>query len=471
VDRDNSLPAWLWQFASEPTETTPQNGPKSALIFNETCRDVESATVEEYYGDEPDYDPHDHQAHALLEDFMDDRAVEPVSIDEHQQEPARTSLDPVSVGAADPKLRTRVFRQLRTNVAYLLLTIGGLVSLGLMQWLLSWSNVDRGARFLRIAMPLFALVCLGAGLVLGVRTLARAGGCFRASGGMGPLVILKIFGATLMGLAVVAMAIFVSLMPLMGFSRGRQIRRLGKVLLPGVEEGGSWSDLSMSASAPLELRLALAEQWRENGRTEHASVAAFARLTLQLMSLGAPPKLIAESQRDGLDEIRHTELCFSVARSFDGQTQSPGDFPAARRSPALSRFRTMALSQLAVESLVEGALQEGLSARIIAGLAKTCPLLEVRGVLREIAADEGRHAAHGWDVVEWCYREGGAPVGMALRAAVWAMPKATRLGVPAAAQSGTWERYGIHGKQRQMEAFQCARADLVRRVAEITASA
>ena len=200
-------------------------------------------------------------------------------------------------------------------------------------------------------------------------------------------------------------------------------------------------------------------------------MAAFARLTLQLMSLGAPPKLIAASQRDGFDEIRHTELCFSIARSFDGQTQSPGGFPAARRSPALSKFRTMALSQLAVESLIEGALQEGLSARIIAGLAKTCPLPEVREVLREIAADEGRHAAHGWDVVKWCYREGGAPVGMALRAAAWTLPDAMPLGVPEDAPSGSWERYGIHGEERQIETFRRTRAELVHRVATLTSTA
>jgi len=128
----------------------------------------------------------------------------------------------------------------------------------------------------------------------------------------------------------------------------------------------------------------------------------------------------------------------------------------------------MALSQLAVESLIEGALQEGLSARIIASLAKICPLPEVREVLKEIAADEGRHAAHGWDVMEWCHREGGAPVGMALRAAAWTLPSAMRLGVPEDARSGSWERYGIHGEERQIEAFRSARADLVRRVQELT---
>ena len=42
-------------------------------------------------------------------------------------------------------------------------------------------------------------------------------------------------------------------------------------------------------------RARLAREWAHIGALEHASVASFARFTLQLMALGAPADLLAES--------------------------------------------------------------------------------------------------------------------------------------------------------------------------------
>src|SRR6185437_2833239 len=212
------------------------------------------------------------------------------------------------------------------------------------------------------------------------------------------------------------------------------------------------------------LRAAVAAQWRENGRTEHASVAAFARLSLDLMALGAPPELLAGANSDALDEIRHTELCFSLAHALDGASAGPAPFPEAARARTLPKTRALALAALAVDSLVDGALNEGVSARIIAKLARRCEEPAIRAMLKEIAADEGRHAAHGWDVVEWCLSEGGRPVADALRGAVAALPRAMRSPLPEAAQDGGWERLGIHGHALEAEQFAAARADVVARV-------
>lgn len=255
-----------------------------------------------------------------------------------------------------------------------------------------------------------------------------------------------------------------ALMATMGFHRGRQLRSFGRVLLPRVGAGGAWARLPLSPSADPELRAAVAAQWRENGRTEHASVAAFARLSLNLMALGAPPEILAAANRDALDEIRHTELCFSLAHALDGASAGPAPFPEAARARTLPPTRTLALAALAVDSLVDGALNEGVSARIIAKLARRCEEPAIRAMLKEIAADEGRHAAHGWDVVEWCLAEGGRPVADALRGAVAALPRAMRSPLPEAAQGGGWERLGIHGHALEAEQFAAARADVVARV-------
>jgi len=242
------------------------------------------------------------------------------------------------------------------------------------------------------------------------------------------------------------------------------------VLLPALRENAEWTDREITLDAS-EAPAGLAERWRENGKTEHASVAAFARLTLDLMALGAPPTLVAAANQDSLDEIRHAELCFSLATALDGTRWSPAPFPEAGRVPALPRSRPLALARLAVTSLVDGALHEGVSARILAQLAKRCAVPAIRDLLKSIAADEGRHAAHGWTVVEWCLQQGGSGVGEALLGALRALPAQMRSDLPPAAADGGWERWGIHGHALEAGEYGEALARLAERVrARVAAS-
>lgn len=281
------------------------------------------------------------------------------------------------------------------------------------------------------------------------------------------VVLLPLFTGAVFSL----LGAFLTLWATVGFARGRQLRRRGRILLPPVEDRVGWAGLDLEVSAAPELRARLAARWRENGRTEHASVAAFARLTLDLIALGAPATLIEAANRDAKDEIRHAELCFSLARALDSRSESPGPFPAAQHAGGLPSTRSLALAQLAVSSLIDGALHEGVSARVIARLVKRCEEPTVRDALRELAADEGRHAAHGWDVVEWCLSEGGAPVAHALRGALRTIPVHVESDLPMDARDGGWEKHGIHGAVLEAEEYAKARADVVRRVGTLTANA
>jgi hypothetical protein len=285
-----------------------------------------------------------------------------------------------------------------------------------------------------------------------------------------PVGTRNAIGAILGNFLMAGLGMYVAYFTTAGFSRGRQLRRYGRVLLPGLRSSSAWTTSTVVVDGLEGLPPGVADQWRENGRTEHASVAAFARLTLDLMALGAPPNLIAAANEDALDEIRHTELCFSLACALDGTSVSPGPFPEAQRVTTLPRSRKLALAKLALDSLVDGALHEGVSARIIAKLARRCEVPAIFAALKEIAADEGRHSAHGWAVVEWCLDEGGRPVGEALLGAIHALPKQMNSHLPKAAAEGRWERWGIHGHVLEAVEYDAALASVIRRVQAMVAA-
>ncbi|HEU4537511.1 MAG TPA: hypothetical protein VFS00_25505, partial [Polyangiaceae bacterium] len=77
------------------------------------------------------------------------------------------------------------------------------------------------------------------------------------------------------------------------------------------------------------LRAALAQHWLDVAALEHASVASFARFTLELLALGAPPALVAEAQRAGLDEVAHAEVAYALASAYAGRRFGPGPLDLA----------------------------------------------------------------------------------------------------------------------------------------------
>jgi hypothetical protein len=330
----------------------------------------------------------------------------------------------------------------------------GLAAFGVLVVAMILGSGPRWLRWPSTALAGLGLVGAVRALVIGVRIGRARRGWPMAAGLVQSAVALML--SFMGGMIVLANAFG-------GFRRGRQLRRNGRLQLPPLGRGTGWITLPSQARADAGDAAAVAAQWRANGRTEHASVAAFARLTLDLLGLGAPARLLSQAQADGLDEIRHAELCFSLAKALDGEDVGPVAFPAAAGARRLSRFRKLALIQLAIDSLVEGALHEGLSAAIIAKLAKACETREIQPMLAGIAEDEGRHAAHAWDVLQWCVEEGGPAVRNAVGGALKALPLTMDSAQPAAAREGAWIKYGIHDDGVEAEAYAKARASVVRR--------
>lgn len=302
--------------------------------------------------------------------------------------------------------------------------------------------------------PLFAVVSAAA-TVMGVIgcyvAFAAARDLLRYESSERPHGLGAALAAIPISIIASAMGAMTTMVALLAHSRGRQLRKLGKLQLAPLAKDRSWLTVQETRS---ETQPDVADAWRKNGLTEHASVAAFARLSMELVALGAPPRLIKSAHEDALDEMQHTTWCFDLAKSFDHKDIGPGAFPAAR-----SRFfplgsRSLRLARLAVESLVDGAINEGMSARVVAELSREVEDREVKSVLSRIARDEGRHAQHGFDVVRWCVEEGGYPVRIALRSAIARLPEELQGEKLAAdAADGRFEAYGIPSRSREARAF------------------
>lgn len=142
-------------------------------------------------------------------------------------------------------------------------------------------------------------------------------------------------------------------------------------------------------------RAALAGLWGAAAADEHASVAAFARFALQLLQVGAPASLVEEAQRAMADEIAHARACYALAGAYAGCPIGPGDLDMAH---ALGSEDLPALAAAAVR---EGCVGETLAAVVASAAAGQARDPAVRAVLRQIAADEARHAQLAWCFVQW----------------------------------------------------------------------
>ncbi len=178
--------------------------------------------------------------------------------------------------------------------------------------------------------------------------------------------------------------------------------------------------LSLDPELDPELAQYLAAAWLTDAQMEHASVASFARATLELLALGAPPSLVAGTQQAGLDEVAHAQTCFTHARRYGAEGWGPGPLPAV--SP-----RKLDLVGLAVATFVEGCVGETIAALMVTRAARNCEDATIRAGLSQIAADETRHAELAWATVAWaCAEAARGGQGPAIRQALQAAAASLR---------------------------------------------
>jgi hypothetical protein len=198
-------------------------------------------------------------------------------------------------------------------------------------------------------------------------------------------------------------------------------------------------------------RTMLAEAWLRDALEEHASIAAFARLTMQLLSLGAPPAMVLASQRAGIDEIQHARACFALAKRYGGASAGPAPLVV---SDALGATTLADIARIAAE---EGCVGETLGAALAAAQLERTTDATARCVVAKIARDEARHAELAWGFAAWAIRVGGPAIAGVFAEAITRAAQAT-IDAPVRSYDGVdLDRWHAHGRVTCAEAREIAR--------------
>jgi hypothetical protein len=159
-----------------------------------------------------------------------------------------------------------------------------------------------------------------------------------------------------------------------------------------------------------EERAVLADHWTREAAFEHASIASFAQLTLDLLSVGAPPDLLEATQRATLDEIEHARITFALATAYGARPVGPAALAAL---PGTSRT----LAALARSTFIDACVGESVASAALAEASRASSDPVLRDLLATMSRDEERHAELAWRIVAWALRAGGAEVAQVLELA------------------------------------------------------
>jgi hypothetical protein len=235
---------------------------------------------------------------------------------------------------------------------------------------------------------------------------------------------------------------------------------LGAPALSAVPASGTHLIASAYAYGAVDPRTRerIAAAWARDAAMEHASVASFARFTLDLLALGAPADLVLGAQDAGRDEIEHARACFAIASRHAGRALGPGKLEVGGAAPAVD------LATAVAAAIVEGCIGETLSALLAEARLARAEDADVRAALRRIANEEARHAELAWRFVGWAIVAGGEDVrAAAARAFRGALARAPQTwddglrGIPA----DTLRSHGLLDERAAREVAERALHDVV----------
>jgi hypothetical protein len=137
---------------------------------------------------------------------------------------------------------------------------------------------------------------------------------------------------------------------------------------------------------------------------EHASIAAFARFSLQLLALGAPAMLVEACTQALADESAHTQLCFGLASAYAGRPLGPGPLDVQGSLAATE------LTEVVDLVIAEGCFGETSAALEALEAVESAQDPVIRAAYAQIASDEQRHAELAFRFVAWALEQDDAVV-------------------------------------------------------------
>ncbi len=189
--------------------------------------------------------------------------------------------------------------------------------------------------------------------------------------------------------------------PLIIDVEGRPFLVDGTARVAALQSCTGWADVVHVDGSPNRAeREALVRHYTDWALAEHASIASFARFSLQLLALGAPSDLVRRATQAMADETRHARFGFGLVHAFSGTTLGPGALAIDRAFEDETTLQSVL--RLTVR---EGMIGETLAALEVRSAADLVEIPSLRDALAVIAEDESRHAELAYAFAAWALQQ------------------------------------------------------------------
>ena len=191
---------------------------------------------------------------------------------------------------------------------------------------------------------------------------------------------------------------------------GRPYMSSGVALTSELEkcDAGSHPEQTYPGPHTCSERRRAASEWRDAAKDEHAAVASFARVSLELVGVGAPLRLLTAVHMAAMQEVGHAEMCLVVAQWLGTGCGDDAEYVVAP-FPAHSIAIKNDPVAVALSTFDEGGVGEtgaALQAALKRGCCANDTASPMTRALDAVVAEEARHAALAWSTVRWLVASG-----------------------------------------------------------------
>jgi len=160
----------------------------------------------------------------------------------------------------------------------------------------------------------------------------------------------------------------------------------------------------------VNVSMEVVNSWIDKAFSEHASIATFAKFSVELMSLGAPLWFLERSNVAALQEIEHAQISFDVLNMYLMHNYADNGCIVYNSFPSHTMNIDGDYNRIALDTAIGGCFGETLSAmtyqhQLNVDLKGESDDSTVGQKLNGIANDEVEHAALAWTTVKWIIDE------------------------------------------------------------------